>query len=153
MLGMTFEVKCDRTVICESGVITGNSTSDAEWSATIDLAGQQNTLSQTVTAQFLLVSLGIDVEKHKARMQSAMEEYQGYLQDLLLGNSELQVIPAPNDDVREVIETRLTDLKRSLFSLLNDNVDLGVEVPESVLQALYAQNQGRLIFPFGHIWP
>ena len=133
-------MKCDRTLVCENGLVTGNATTDEEWSITIDIAGRQRTLSQMMTNEFLLVTLGIDVEKHKAVMRQRMDLFAVTLGDLNVGNPELKIIPAPTDDVREAIETRLTDVKVSMYALLNDNVDLPT-VDQPTLYSLYLQNQ------------
>ena len=135
------EVRCDRTQICENGLVTGNATTDDEWGITIDTAGRQRTLSQIMTNEFLMVTLGIDVARHKKVMQDAMTLFQDTLEDLRVGNPQLQIIPAPSDDVRETIENELTERKLAMYELLNDNVDLSTDVSESVLHSLYIQNQ------------
>ncbi|CAE7903136.1 GABBR2, partial [Symbiodinium sp. KB8] len=134
-------VRCDRTQICENGLVTGNATTDDEWGITIDTAGRQRTLSQIMTNEFLMVTLGIDVARHKKVMQDAMTLFQDTLEDLRVGNPQLQIIPAPSDDVRETIENELTERKLAMYELLNDNVDLSTDVSESVLHSLYIQNQ------------
>ena len=118
---LLFKVSCNRSVICEEGVIVGNAPSAEEWSKTINAAGLQRTLSQRMTIEFLLVVLGINPEENRQKMLTTIYNYGVTVQDLTAGNSSRQIIAAPTADVLSYLQEQVMPTFTSLSSLLVAN--------------------------------
>ena len=51
-----------------------HSATNAEWGNSINMAGMQRTLSQRMSKEFLLVSLGIDTGTNKVKLQQSVRD-------------------------------------------------------------------------------
>mmetsp|Transcript_18980 Transcript_18980/g.44230 ORF Transcript_18980/g.44230 Transcript_18980/m.44230 type:complete len:1510 (+) Transcript_18980:51-4580(+) len=134
-------VKCSRDVICEDGEIVGNATTDAEWSSTIDLAGRQQTLSQVMTNNFLLLVLGLDSDAAKQRLREATRLFEDTLHYMLVGNATVGMIEPPTEELKETIENIALPATAVLIKLLTENMENPDQASEAALYNLYEDNQ------------
>ncbi|CAE7242807.1 unnamed protein product [Symbiodinium natans] len=121
---------------------------DCSWGVTIDVAGRQRMLTQRMSKEFLLVSLGLDPEGNKARMMGSINLFNVSLNALINGNPDLNIFGAQSDLVRTAFQG-VVDLWGPFAQLLIDNVD-GVRdgfgnVDVAVLDAVAAGNVPLLV--------
>lgn len=57
-------------------------------------------LSQRMATEYLLIVYGHDVQQNRARLGSAVVQFDQVLSNLVNGNLERRMLPPPNDDVR-----------------------------------------------------
>ena len=113
---------CNRSVICDGGLVVGLAPTDAEWANTINKAGRQLTLSQKMTNEFLLVALGIDPDENTRKMQATIGLFGATLQDLMLGNSSSQILAAPTKNALSYLQNQVQPAYAAMASFLMDNV-------------------------------
>ena len=115
----------------------------ADWSATINVAGMQRTLSQMMTKEFLLISRGTEVSETKRGLKESMWSFNSTLYALMLGDASREILPAPNGQVAHALEEVLA-IWRPMEELLRVNVDTVRSVEGSVnmvvLEALSSMN-------------
>ncbi|CAE7862833.1 unnamed protein product [Symbiodinium microadriaticum] len=121
----------------------GHSATNAEWGHSINMAGLQRTLSQRMSKEFLLISLGIDGDVNKAKLQQSVHDFNSTLYALIWGDPQQGIVAAPNVRVEENLqkvlhlwvpfEILLTSSMDSVRSL-----DGSINVP--VLEAVSSQN-------------
>lgn len=107
------------------------------------MAGLQRTLSQRMSKEFLLISLGIDGDVNKAKLQQSVHDFNSTLYALIWGDPQQGIVAAPNVRVEENLqkvlhlwvpfEILLTSSMDSVRSL-----DGSINVP--VLEAVSSQN-------------
>ena len=66
---------------------------------TVDVARLQAVLSQQVFKEFLLIADGVEVENNKRDLNKSYSLLDRSFQALIYGDSELQLMPAPNSEV------------------------------------------------------
>jgi len=121
---------------------------NAAWGTTIDVAGRQRMLTQRMSKEFLLVSLGLDPEGNKARMMGSINLFNVSLNALINGNPDLNIFGAPSDLVRTSFQG-VVDLWVPFAQLLISNVDTVRDafgnVDAAVLDAVAAGNVPLLV--------
>ncbi|CAE7903137.1 GABBR2 [Symbiodinium sp. KB8] len=130
-------VSCNRSIICDHGLVIGYAPTDAEWSNTLNMAGKQRTLAQLMTNEFLLAALGIHPQENKEKMEATISLFGATLQNLMFGNSSDQILAAPTN-VLEYLQNEVLPVYTSMASLLSQNT--GSSPGMSVLYELYEQN-------------
>ena len=114
------EVSCNRSIICDHGLVIGYAPTDAEWSNTLNMAGKQRTLAQLMTNEFLLAALGIHPQENKEKMEATISLFGATLQNLMFGNSSDQILAAPTN-VLEYLQNEVLPVYTSMASLLSQN--------------------------------
>ncbi|CAE7779393.1 unnamed protein product [Symbiodinium sp. CCMP2592] len=121
---------------------------NAAWGTTIDVAGRQRMLTQRMSKEFLLVSLGLDPEGNKARMMGSINLFNVSLNALINGNPDLNIFGAPSDLVRTSFQG-VVDLWVPFAQLLISTVDTVRDgfgnVDAAVLDAVAAGNVPLLV--------
>lgn len=72
---------------------------------TLNLSGKQRMLTQKMTKELLLVSLGIDADKNKINLKETTSLFNQTLRGLLDGNKELELVGTGNSKIREQLGT------------------------------------------------
>ncbi|CAE7596029.1 unnamed protein product [Symbiodinium sp. CCMP2592] len=136
----------------------GHSATNAEWGHSINMAGLQRTLSQRMSKEFLLISLGIDGNVNKetfqrslgdamqilqAKLQQSVQDFNSTLYALIRGDPQQGIVAAPNARVAENLQKvlRLWVPFEILLTSSMDSVrslDGSINVP--VLEAVSSQN-------------
>jgi len=119
------------------------SATNAEWGHTINSAGMQRTLSQMMSKEFLLISLGIDSAANKVKLSESMEAFNSTLHALSTGDSSRGIVGSPDERVAASLR-QVLDLWIPFEILLRTNVDTVRAEDGStnlvVLEAVSAQN-------------
>ncbi|OLQ11734.1 hypothetical protein AK812_SmicGene4407 [Symbiodinium microadriaticum] len=129
------------SLLLTMGLPLSHAATNEEWGHTINIAGLQRTLSQVMSKEFVLVSLGIDSDANKAKLQETMQNFNTTLHALVSGDPARGIVGAPNQQVGSGGDF----LRRSPFEeLLRQNVD-SVRFSDGsanrpVLEAVSAQN-------------
>ncbi|CAE7642707.1 unnamed protein product [Symbiodinium microadriaticum] len=120
-----------------------HSATNAEWGNSINMAGMQRTLSQRMSKEFLLVSLGIDTGTNKVKLQQSVRDFNNTLHALITGDPVQGIVAAPNAQVAANLQEVLS-LWVPFETLLTSSVDSvrsadgSINIP--VLEAVSSQN-------------
>lgn len=120
-----------------------HSATNAEWGNSINMAGMQRTLSQRMSKEFLLVSLGIDTATNKVKLQQSVRDFNNTLHALITGDPVQGIVAAPNAQVAANLQEVLS-LWVPFETLLTSSVDSvrsadgSINIP--VLEAVSSQN-------------
>ena len=94
----------------------------ADLGVTLDVAGRQAMLTQQMSKEFILVSLGIDPEANKRRMHESIKLFNDSLYDMIHGNNARNISSPPTDLVASGLQ-EVADLWAPFVELLLKNVD------------------------------
>lgn len=85
---------------------------------TIELLAHQAALTQQMSKEFLLIAYGHEAKKNRRALKSSMALFDRTLDGLLNGDPELQLLPAPNQEIRAQLRmvARIWDDFRPLLS-------------------------------------
>lgn len=132
-------VSCQGLEICQGGRVVGYHSSDAEWFATIELAGAQSALSQEMARRFFLVASDLQPELNRVVLRSSMSSFAHALQQLLLGDAAMQILAAPNEEVQRALELLQNDWN-ALEASLTDHIDSVGQGDSIVIATVAEQN-------------
>lgn len=86
---------------------------------TIKLLARQAALTQQMSKEFMLIAYGHEVDKNRRALKKSIAQFDRTLAGLLNGDAELQLVPAPNPDIKAQLRivARLWDDFRPVLSL------------------------------------
>lgn len=131
------------SLLLTMGLPLSHAATNEEWGHTINIAGLQRTLSQVMSKEFVLVSMGIDRDANKAKLQQTMQKFNTTLHALVSGDPARGILGAPNQKVLDSLQD-VIDLWSPFEELLRQNVDSvrfsDGSANRAVLEAVSAQN-------------
>ncbi len=86
---------------------------------TVEVLAHQAALTQQMSKEFLLVAYGHEVDRNRRALKNSMALFDRTLNGLLNGDPELQLLPAPNQDIKAHLRmvARMWDEFRPLLSV------------------------------------